>query len=241
MPSKRQPFRPERGDGLTASLEASLLFGFGTDGQGTLPWLAQNLAAVFTILLSIVLITALAALLYAIARELRRHTIFLDPIDVPRALDARGYSPVVVAERLLDALSAMQHRAPTLKELRGVESGAAPVDLQVPGRFSLQAMVRYIRRLLRTPEPHIGGEITCEGESYELTLRRRDQSNVAIVGVHRGEEIGSLLAAAAEDVLRRKAAESLLCSRRRWPRWSTCCSIPPQPRGPGPLTYKASA
>jgi tetratricopeptide (TPR) repeat protein len=202
MQVKRPLLRADRCNGTTVRLGAPLMFGFGTDGQGVLPWLAQNLSALFTILLSVLLIAALAVLLYAIVRELRRNAVFLDPIDVPRALDTRGYSPVVVAERLLDALLAMQRKAPTLKELRGIESTAALVDLQVPGRLSLQAIVRYIHRLVRIPESHIGGEITCEGESYELTLRRRDQRSVSIVGVHRNVDIGNLLAAGAEDVLR---------------------------------------
>ena len=127
MRLKRQLFRPGR---RIEQFGAPLFFGLGTDGQGALPWLAQNLSAIFTILLSAVLIAALAAVLYAIVRELRRNTVFLDPIDVPRALAARGYSPAVVAERLLDALLAMQRRAPTLKELRGVDASAALVDLQ---------------------------------------------------------------------------------------------------------------
>src|SRR5207237_1105239 len=113
MRLKRQLFRPGR---RIEQFGAPLFFGLGTDGQGALPWLAQNLSAIFTILLSAVLIAALAAVLYAIVRELRRNTVFLDPIDVPRALAARGYSPAVVAERLLDALLAMQRRAPTLKQ-----------------------------------------------------------------------------------------------------------------------------
>jgi tetratricopeptide (TPR) repeat protein len=202
MQVKRPLLRADCRNGMTVRFGAPLMFGFGTDGQGALPWLAQNLSALFTILLSVLLIAALAVLLYAIVRELRRNAVFLDPIDVPRALDTRGYSPAVVAERLLDALLAMQRKAPTLKELRGIESTAALVDLQVPGRFSLQAIVRTIHRLVRIPESHIGGEITCEGESYELTLRRRDQRSVSIVGVHRNVDIGNLLAAGAEDVLR---------------------------------------
>jgi tetratricopeptide (TPR) repeat protein len=63
-------------------------------------------------------------------------------------------------------------------------------------------IVRYIHRLLRIPEAHIGGEITREGDSYELTLRSRDQRSLTIVGVHRSADIRSLLIAGAEDVLR---------------------------------------
>src|SRR5438046_2807105 len=171
----RPLLRPHRRNGTKASFGAPLLFGSGTDGQGTLPWLAQNLSAIFTILLSAVLIAALAAVLYAIVRELRRNTVFLDPIDVPRALAARGYSPAVVAERLLDALLAMRRRAPTLKELRGVDASAALVDLQVPGRFSLPATVGYIPRLLRSQEAQAGGGRTLEGGGEGRTRRIRDQ------------------------------------------------------------------
>src|SRR5438046_6180578 len=172
MRLKRQLFRPGR---RIEQFGAPLFFGLGTDGQGALPWLAQNLSAVFTSLLSAVLIAALAAVLYAIVRELRRNTVFLDPIDVPRALAARGYSPAVVAERLLDALLAMQRRAPTLKELRGVDASAALVDLQVPGRFSLPATVGYIPRLLRSQEAQAGGGRTLEGGGEGRTRRIRDQ------------------------------------------------------------------
>ena len=202
MQVKRPLFRADGRNRMTARIGAPLMFGFGADGQGMLPWLAQNLSALLTILVSVLLLAALAVLLFGIVREIRRNAVFLDPIDVPRALDTRGYSPAVVAERLLDALSAMQRKAPTLKELLGIESPPALVDLEVPARFSLQAIVRFIQRLVRIPESHIGGEITCEGEAYELTLRRRDQHSVSIVGVHRNVDIGGLLAEGAEDVLR---------------------------------------
>ena len=179
-----------------------LIFGLGQDGQGALPWLAENLAALFTLMLSVVLIVALAALVYAIVRELRRKPVFLDPIDVPRNLATHGYSPAVVAERLLDALASMQREASTPTELLGMDSSAALVDLQAPGRFSLQAIVRYIHRLLRIPETHIGGEITREDDSYELTLRSHDHRAVTVVGVHRNAEIKNLFALGAEDILR---------------------------------------
>jgi tetratricopeptide (TPR) repeat protein len=192
------------GSASLAGAPASLLLGFGTDGadRQLLPWLAQNLAAIFTVLLSVVLIAALAVLLYAIVRELRRNTVFLDPISVPARVAARGYTPEVVAEHLLDALLAMQRQAPTLKELRGVDASAALIDLQVPGRLSLQAIVRYVHRLLRIPEAHVGGDITRDGDTYELTLRSRDQREVTIVGVHRHADLRPLLTAGAEDILR---------------------------------------
>ncbi len=175
------------------------LFGVNPDSLSSL---AEVSATIFTFMLSIVLIVALAAVLYAILRELRRNALFLDPIDVPRALDARGYSPGVVAERMLDALSAIRSKTPALKDLRGVEGNPTVVELHLPQRLSLQNVARCIHRLLRVPERHVGGEITREPGGYELTLRRRDQTSASIVGVHRSADIGKLLAMGAEEVLR---------------------------------------
>jgi len=179
-----------------------LLLGFGQDGGGALPGVAENLAALFAIALSLLLIAGLGALLYAVVRELRRRTVRLDPIEVPPDLHARGYSPAVIAERLLDALLQIQRQAPTLKDLGGVDASAALVDLHVPGRFPVQAIVRQVQRLLHLPDPHIGGEITREDDSYELTLRSREQGSVVVVGMHRGTDVRELLASGAEDILR---------------------------------------
>jgi tetratricopeptide (TPR) repeat protein len=185
---------------LRLSPSALPLF-FGLDDGG---WssLAQASAGIFTLALSLALLGGMAAIVFALIREARRNTVFLDPIDVPRALNTRGYSPTVIAERMLDALSAMRRTTPALAELRGVERDATAVDLHMPGRFSLQGAARYFHRLLRTPEIHVGGEITREAGVYELTLRCRERSGASIVGVHRSADIANLLAMGAEDVLR---------------------------------------
>jgi tetratricopeptide (TPR) repeat protein len=195
----RRGFVPARDPGYATPITLPLIFGLEPE---TLSTIAQVSAAIFTVLLSIVLIAALGVLLYAIVRELRRNTLLLDPIDVPRTLDGRGYSPTVVAERMLDALSVMRRKTPTLPELRGVEANATVVDVHTPDRLSLQAMARHVHRLLRIPEIHVGGEITRESGAYELTLRRREGSSASILGVHRSADLGTLLMLGAEDVLR---------------------------------------
>jgi len=168
----------------------------------TLSSLARIAGALLVVLASIVLLGALAALAFALARELRRDTLFLDPIDVPRGLDARGYSPAVVAERLLDALRAMRAGALQREALDEAPTSARPIELHRAHRFSLQGAGRALLRLLRLPETHVGGEITREAGGYELTLRRREAGGACILGVQRGADIGTLLALGAEDVLR---------------------------------------
>jgi tetratricopeptide (TPR) repeat protein len=165
--------------------------------------LARVAGALLVLLLGTVLIGAPAAALYALVRELRRNPLFLDPIDVPRDLEARGYSPGVVAERILEALGAMRPGARDAIETPGGVGGSAiAVDLDRPKEVSLQSGGRGLHRLLRLPETHVGGEITCEADGYELTLRRREASGVSVLGVHRSADLGELLAFGAEDILR---------------------------------------
>ena len=164
--------------------------------------LARIAGALLAGLVSIALLGALVTLAYALARELRRDTLFLDPIDVPRGLDARGYSPAVVAERLLDALRGMRADALAHGVLAGARTRSRPIELHRAHRLSLQSAGRALVRLLRLPETHVGGEITREAGGYELTLRRREPEGGSVLGVQRSPDIGTLLALGAEDVLR---------------------------------------
>ncbi len=182
-----------------------LLFGFGTDGanQQVLPWLAQSVSAVFTILLSIVLIFLLAALLYALWRELRRTTIVLDPLDVPNELILRGYTPAVVTDRLLHAIHTIQSAATTQKPRRGHVASALQADIQIPvGQLSIKSFSRYFRQLLDLPDPRVAGEITRDGSVLTLELRRRDGSRITPGRPRIADDIAPLVVAGAEEVVR---------------------------------------
>ena len=203
-----EPWAP-RESGSCASWQrrsvAPLLFGFGTDGaeQNFLPWLAQNVAAIFTILLSVVLIALLAALVYALWRELRRNTIVLDPLEVPRELIERGYSPTVVTERMLNAVHTIQSVANTQKPRRGHVALALQADIQIPvGQLSIKAFARYFRQLLELPDQHVAGEITRDRDALTLQLRRRDGQQMTLGRSRSAADVGPLIGAGAEEVVR---------------------------------------
>jgi tetratricopeptide (TPR) repeat protein len=182
-----------------------LLFGFGTDGadRALLPWLAQNVSALFTILLSIVLIALLVALVYALWRELRRNAIVLDEITVPREMAERGYTPAVVTERLLFEIGTIQACASTQKPRRHLAASAQQLDIQLPGgQLSIKSLARYFRHLFMLPEQHLGGEIVRDGDEFLLRLRRRDDSSSAVERVRRARDAETLLGAAAEEAMR---------------------------------------
>jgi tetratricopeptide (TPR) repeat protein len=194
-----------RSAGRRAIAAQPLLFGFGTDGadRQVLPWLAQNVAAVFTILLSIVLIVLLGALVYALWRELRRSTIVLDPLEVPRELAERGYTPAVVTERLLNAIHTIQSVANTQKPRRGHVASALEADIHIPmGQLSMKSLARYFRQLLDFPDPHVAGEITRDGDQLTLQLRRRDGSQMAFARPRIEADVRPLIGAGAEEVVR---------------------------------------
>jgi tetratricopeptide (TPR) repeat protein len=182
-----------------------LLFGFGTEGaeQHLLPWLAQNVAAVFTILLSLALIALLGALVYALWRELRRSTIVLDPLEVPRELAERGYTPAVVTERLLDAIHTIQSVASTQKPRRGHVASALQADIQIPvGQLSIKSFARYFRQLFDRPDQRLAGEITRDGDAFTLQLRQRDGTRIAQGRPRAAADVAPLVAAGAEEAVR---------------------------------------
>jgi tetratricopeptide (TPR) repeat protein len=184
---------------------APLLFGFGTDGASSqvLPWLAQNVAAIFTILLSLALIALLVALAYALWRELRRNTIVLDPLEVPRDLADRGYTPAVVTERLLDAIHTIQNVASTQKPRRGHVASALQADIQIPvGQLSIKSFARYFRQLFDRPELRLAGEITRDGDVFTLQLRSRDGARIMQGRPRTGADVVPLVTAGAEEAVR---------------------------------------
>jgi tetratricopeptide (TPR) repeat protein len=182
-----------------------LLFGFGTDGadHNFLPWLAQNVAAVFTILLSIALIALLAAFVYALWREMRRSNIMLDPLEVPRELLRRGYTPSVITERLQNAIQTIQSVATTQKPRRGHVASALQADVQIPvGHLSVGSLARYFRQLLNLPDVRLAGEITRDGEVLTLHLRRRDGAGITPGRARTAADVEPLIAAGAEEAVR---------------------------------------
>jgi len=197
--------RAERSAARRAIGLQPLLFGFGTDGADRqfLPWLAQNVAALFTILLSVVLIVLVGALVYALWRELRRSTIVLDPLEVPRELAERGYTPAVVTERLLNAIHTIQSVATTQKPRRGHVASALEADIQIPvGRLSIKSVARYFRQLLDLSDAQVAGEITRDGDALTLQLRRRDGARTTIARERTATDVGSLIGVGAEEVVR---------------------------------------
>lgn len=211
MALRRQWFKPGRHVEQIGKLAARPFFSRRSDDFATKPTrvrpllaeIAENIGALFSIAISLVLIVAIAALVFAFVKEIRRESIYLDPIDVPEDLAKRGYSPAVVTDRLLDRVRTIQNAASTSKPRQGVDTNAAQVDIQVPGgAISMKALVRYTRSMLDLPEQHLGGEITRDGDTLNLLLRSRDRHSVTVIA---GD-----VSATSVDVLAEKGGEAIV-------------------------------
>ena len=134
MPVMRPLFRADGRDGMTARLGAPLLFGVGADGPGVLPWLAQNLSALLTILVSVLLIAALAGMLSS--RQRRRTAMAFTLAEAARqeAVTARD-----LAERFAGRALALQRmtgglaEAVTVRDVAQVVLGAGIEAMMADG------------------------------------------------------------------------------------------------------------
>ncbi len=133
--------------------------------------LAENLGALFSIAVSLVLIAAIVALVYSFIREMRRDTLEIDGISAPLELTQRGYTGAVIAGAILEESRQIQNAASTSRARRELESASDIPDVQVASSgLSMKSIVRYGRRLLGYPEHRITGEILQDPPALRMNL-----------------------------------------------------------------------
>jgi tetratricopeptide (TPR) repeat protein len=170
---------------------------------GLLPSLAENAGALFSIMISVVLIAAIVALLISFAREIRRETIVLDEFTAPEDVVKAGYTSTVIAEKILDEIRAIDTAATTWKARRDLDTSSAIPDLQVAGSgMSMRSIVRYARRLVDAADERVGGEITRGADGLHMTLRARGPRGTEVVPIKQTDgDVARLLKDAAQSVV----------------------------------------
>jgi tetratricopeptide (TPR) repeat protein len=206
MNLRRQFFRPGRRLEQIGKLGAHPFFVRSRDGRsslpaappspmfpaaarrGLLPRLAENAGALFSIVVSVLLVAALVALSFAFLRDLRRDAFELDAFTAPKDVADRGYTSTAIAEAILDEIRTVQTEAFTLQARRQLEVAAALPDVQVAGSgLSMKAIVRYARRLFDLPDNRISGDLLQDGRTLKLALRVREGAGTRLVVVNRDD------------------------------------------------------
>jgi tetratricopeptide (TPR) repeat protein len=119
-------------------------------------------AGKFTVNFFIVVVGIL--LILVIYRATMEKLTIIEPISLPKAMEERGFTGTVVAQRLIDQVHAIGAAATTHKERVRFDSSsqfAALSAVQVPSSgLTVQSMVSVLRDLVGAEDSRIGGEIT---------------------------------------------------------------------------------
>lgn len=123
------------------------------------------------------LVTAALLLLFgvigaAVLVEVRRPSIVVDRIEVPRALEERGLKAEVLASQLIDTIAALSRSAYWRAARPSVAMGWKAADFQVPALgISMAAVVRMVKGVLGLPDVRITGELVRVDDHDLLRLR----------------------------------------------------------------------
>ncbi len=142
--------------------------------------LAERLENVRSLTISSLFILLVVSLTGAVAWEILQSKLLIEPIRVPKELSDKGYTPEVIAQRLLDEIVVIHSKdkatigiaVSAKNQLRDVTLAFGETDIELPGAaLSLKSAIRYARSVVGLSEPRFGGEITRQDKKLLLRLR----------------------------------------------------------------------
>ena len=140
--------------------------------------LAARVRGISAVITSVVLLGFLVAVLTAMLVAMFRDTVLVEPIGAPQELVQRGYTPQVIAYRLMDEVMAIRLEVKSMKDGRAITADWTQADIQIPTTgISFKAFLSEVRRLFGISETRIGGEITRDGDVLRLRLRLHQPGN----------------------------------------------------------------
>jgi tetratricopeptide (TPR) repeat protein len=163
---------------------------------------AADLDAVRSVAVDAFLLLLPVAVVVVVRRELRRPSVVIDRIDVPRDLSEKGYAPEVIAQRIAAQVIDLRRTAQWGGKVEeGYELSTAQIDFTVPiAGISYRSVIRYARQVLGRPEERIQGEIVRAGDTIKITLRTRNRRQTpASLWAASEREIDDLLKRAAME------------------------------------------
>lgn len=175
--------------------------------------MSDLMSAVRSAIVNAALLCFAVALIVITVLELLESPVVIEPLRLPEALNAVGYTEDVAAQRLTDAIAQIKAAAPTTKQ--GVEwlPASQRVDFEAPETgITLQNVVQVLRQALKLPETRIAGEFVCatpdcapEGLALRLRVIRRHAMKIIElppVGSEDGGQMDQYYRTAALQLLR---------------------------------------
>ncbi len=171
--------------------------------------IADWLRSARTLTLNLIVFASVLGLVFVTGRDLLRQPVIIEEIALPDALTRRGYTGVVTAHRIWDALQEIQTESETLKSQVQLLAESRQLDVVEPGTgLSLQSLTQMLRELLGLRQTRIAGEFicltdTCDAVEMALRLRVFTGNGIAIVnlGAIGGQDFDAYLLATALKAL----------------------------------------
>ena len=146
-------------------------------------------------LAGLAVVAALATLIWQASQA---RGIVVEAFSVPPDLAARGLTGEVVANQLLDRLSAMQAKTRSGRATMKAENGWGGLKVEIPQTgISLGELSRYLRQWLGD-ETRVAGEIVRTPAGLVLTVRAGDAAGASVTGAE--ADLEKLMQISAEQV-----------------------------------------
>src|SRR5262249_22926451 len=132
-----------------------------------------------------------------------RDAIQIDPIQVPESLVKAGYTPEVLAQRIMDYMLEVRRTAKTTAAKRQVGFADTGADIVVPGvGSSIGAITNYVRDLMGNPRTRVRGEVTEQDGALYLRLRIDGTGEIAAPDGVALQQLDSVLRVGAQEIER---------------------------------------
>lgn len=143
----------------------------------TLPTVEATSNTLRSLLINFSFFVAFFLLLPALATQLWKNQVVIEPIAVPPALAQMGLTPDVAANRVWDGIDDFSKAADTAKRTFVAVPQGRALDFSIPqSGLSLEAVLSQLRQFLNLFETRISGEFVCGTTACtpeEMRLRLR--------------------------------------------------------------------
>ena len=177
----------------------------------------------------LVVLGAIVALVVVTWEATFESLIVVEPISIPKSLEAEGYTSTIIAQRLIDEVQAIGDASGSKKKRTAIGSEsafAALSTIQVPAAgFSFRSLIATLRDLFNVPESRIGGEVLIKhkadgiGPMRYVLMLRLDGSEGRYVRMIDEEDIDKTIISAAHVVVERVDPSILAAYFFKFDKW----------------------
>lgn len=152
-------------------------------------WVIDWLSFVQSLFLKLFVIVPILAVVIVTGRDFFRQPVLIEEIGLPSVLSDRGYSGVVAAHRLWDAIKDIQDKSGTSKTQTSLLTTTRQLDVVEPGSgISLKGVSQMLRAVAGWQQTRIAGEFicleqTCDTSKLALRLRIMTGDRMELVPV----------------------------------------------------------